>query len=89
MNKLPSTRDIATQLYRKMKLEVTQYFTVDEIECIIKSSNNDMKESAELIRAMYEGRKYNRTNDVSDDQFLLTQLERIRQARDEELGLSP
>lgn len=89
MNKLPSTRDIATKLYCKMKLEVTQYFTVEEIECIIKSSNNDMKESAELIRAIYEGRKYNRTNNVSDNQFFLTQLERIRKARDEELGLSP
>lgn len=89
MNKLPSTRDIANELYRKMKLEVTQYFTVDEIECIIKSSNNNMKESAELVRAMYEGRKYNRTNNVSDNRFFLTQLERLRKARDEELGLSP
>lgn len=88
MNGSPSSRDLATELYRLIKLEISQYFTVEEVEYIIRRSNNDLKESAKLIRAMYKSRRHNRPNNVSDDRFFLSQLERIQQV-DEELGPSP
>lgn len=77
MKRSPSERDLTSELCRLIGLELSQFFTLSEINYIIKSTDGDLDESTHLLQHTYIINRKS-TRDISED-IIIAQLERLVQ----------